>query len=81
MQREVTDPEGTTWTCAQAFAGLGEQSAAARAAAEKLAEREGHVAVVATPSGGAQSVRLELARDWHETMSDEALVAAIDGAR
>ena len=79
MQREVTDAEGTTWTCAQAFAGLGEQSDAARAAAEKLAEKDGHVAVVATPSGGAQTVRLELPPDWHERMGDEELAAAIAG--
>jgi hypothetical protein len=81
MQREITDDENTTWTCAQAFAGLGAGGAAAQAAAEKMAGGEGQVAVVATPSGGAQTVRLELPRDWHERMSDEELAAAIRDAR
>ena len=81
MQREVTDDENTTWTCAQAFAGLGGGGVAADAAAERVAEGDGRVAVVATPRGGAQSVRLELPRGWHESMSDADLTAAIREAR
>ena len=81
MQREVTDDENTTWTCAQAFAGLGGGGAAADAAAERVADGDGRVAVVATPRGGAQSVRLELPRGWHESMSDDELGAAIGAAR
>lgn len=81
MPRDVTDDSGTTWTCAQAFAGLGDPSPAAQAAAEKLAERldggDGQVAVVATPSGGAQTVRLALPPDWETTMDDAALARAI----
>jgi hypothetical protein len=79
MPREVTDDE-TTWSCVQAFAGLGD-SPAAQKAAERVAEGEGKVAVVATPSGGAQSVRMELDPGWADEMSDEALVAAIVEAR
>lgn len=80
-EREVTDADGTVWTCAQAFAGLGEQSAAAQAAAAKLAGGEGQVAVVATPRGGAQTVRLSLPADWHEALGDAALVDAIARGR
>ena len=80
MPRDVTDDDQTTWSCVQAFAGLGE-SAAAQEAAERVADGDGKVAVVATPSGGAQSVRMELDRGWEEEMSDEALVAAIGAAR
>jgi hypothetical protein len=78
-QREVQDEENTTWTCVQALSGLTGQ--AAEAAAEKIESGEGTVPVVCTPNGGAQSVRLELARDWAETISDEALLKAISVAR
>jgi hypothetical protein len=81
MEREVTDADGTVWTCAQAFAGLGEHSAAAQAAAEKLAGGDGQVAVIATPRGGAQTVRLELPTGWHDALDDAALLAAIGEAR
>lgn len=80
MEREVTDDQNTAWSCVQAFAGLG-GSAEADAAAERAAEGDGRVAVVATPRGGAQSVRLELPRGWHASMSDEELVRAISDAR
>lgn len=81
MEREVTDDEQTTWSCVQAFAGLGGGGAAAEAAAERVAEGDVRVAVVATPRGGAQSVRLELPRGWGESMDDAALLAAIAEAR
>ena len=85
MDREVTDAEGTVWSCVQAFAGLGEQSGAAQAAAEKMAEKlgggEGQVAVVATPRGGAQTVRLQLPADWADALDDAALASAIEQAR
>ena len=80
MPRDVTDDEQTTWSFVQAFAGLGD-SAAAQAAAERVAEADGKVAVVATPSGGAQSVRLELDPDWESAMDDGALLAAIEAGR
>ena len=80
MQRDVTDGEQTTWSCVQAFSGTGD-SAAARAAAERVAGEDGKVAVVCTPGGGAQSVRLELDPGWEESLSDDALLAAISDAR
>jgi len=77
--REVTDDEGTTWSCVQAFAGLSDD-AAAQEAAERAADGDGKLAVVCTPSGGAQSVRVELAPDW-EALPDDRLLAAIADAR
>lgn len=77
MTREVTDEKGTAWTCLQAFAGLGndpEKTEAARV--EGAGDR---VNVVCTPSGGAQSVRLELPLGW-EDMGDAALLSAIQTA-
>jgi hypothetical protein len=35
---------------------------------------------VCTPSGGAQSVRVELPRGWEERVSDAELLDAIAGA-
>ena len=80
MQRDVTDEEQTTWSCVQAFSGTGD-SAAARAAAERIAGEDGKVAVVCTPGGGAQSVRLELDPGWEESLSDDVLLGAIADAR
>ena len=77
--REVTDDEGTTWSCVQAFAGLSDGEAA-QEAAERAADGDGKLAVVCTPSGGAQSVRVELAPDW-ASLPDEPLLAAIAAAR
>jgi hypothetical protein len=72
MPCEVTDPDGITWTCIQAFAGLGknpEKIEAARVNGEADAFE-----VVCTPSGGAQSVRFELPGDWERNTSDEELL-------
>jgi hypothetical protein len=80
-EREVTDADNTVWSCVQAFAGVGGGGAAAEEAAERAAGGGGRVAVVATPRGGAQSVRLELPRGWGESMSDDELAAAIAAAR
>jgi hypothetical protein len=76
MLRDVTDAEGTTWSVVQAFAGVSE-SAAATKAAERAATRDGHVVVVCTPTGGAQSVRAELPVGWEKTASDDDVLAAI----
>lgn len=79
MQREVTDEEGLKWTCVQAYAGL------AGGAGDKGAARvegEGDTyEVVCTPSGGAQSVRLELPGDWESSCSDEELLRRIAAQR
>lgn len=77
-QREVQDEEGTRWTCVQALAGV--DGAAADAAADRV-EGNGKVPVVCTPSGGAQTVRVELAAGWEESIADDELLAAIESAR
>ena len=70
-QREVTDQENTTWTCVQAYAALGDK-------ATSLTENgNGSVTVVCTPGGGAQTVRIEVGKDWMDKLSDEQLVAKI----
>jgi hypothetical protein len=76
VAREVTDEEGTTWSMVQPFAGVSESRAATEAAA-RAATRAGHVAVVCTPSGGAQTVRTELPEGWEDDASDDDLLAAI----
>ena len=77
MEREVQDGEGTTWRCVQAFAGLSDTEAAQEAARTD----GGRVQVVATPSGGARSVRLELPEHWKDGLSDDALVSAIQAGQ
>jgi hypothetical protein len=75
MPRDVTDPDGITWTCIQAFSGLGtdpEKTEAARVDGEADAFE-----VVCTPSGGAQSVRIELPGDWEQKTSDKELLDLI----
>ncbi|NNM71493.1 hypothetical protein [Enterovirga aerilata] len=73
--REVTDAEGVTWTCIQAFAGLGNSPEKQQAARVEGADE---VQVVCTPSGGARSRRFALPPDWRR-MEDAALLAAIAG--
>jgi Na+-translocating ferredoxin:NAD+ oxidoreductase RnfC subunit len=76
MEREVTDADGTTWTCVQAFSGVSQDLEHQEAA--KVKGEEAYW-VVCTPSGGAQSVRVKLPKDW-ENMADEALLEAIAAA-
>ena len=78
-QREVQDDDDVRWTCVQALGGL--HGDAAERAADRLESEEGTVPVVCTPSGGAQSVRVELPRDWLESVDDDALLRAIAAAR
>lgn len=73
-QREIQDKEKTIWTCTQAFSGT--NGKAAKEAAEKATDA-GKVTVVCTPSGGEQTVRLELTDDWDTNTSDEALLKAL----
>lgn len=75
MQREITDSEGITWTCIQAFTGLSDQPENQEAAQVK--GQEDTYWVVCTPSGGSQSVRLKLSGDWETAYSDEALLDEI----
>lgn len=79
IQREVQDSENVTWTCVQALSGLSGEAAAE--AAERVESEEGKVPVVCTPSGGEQSVRVELPKGWEKQMSDEDLLATISKAR
>jgi hypothetical protein len=72
--REVTDAAGITWTCIQAFAGLGNDPEKQEAARVGDA---GEVQVVCTPSGGARSRRVLLPPDW-EKMDDAELLAALE---
>ena len=75
MPREITDAEGITWSCIQAFAGLGNDPEKADAArVEGTADR---VHVVCTPSGGAKSVRLELPGNWEKDVPDDTLLRTI----
>ncbi|WP_192820236.1 hypothetical protein [Rufibacter sp. LB8] len=78
-QREVTDQDNLTWTCVQAYAGL--EGKAAEKATELATSETGTVTVVCTPSGQAQTVRLQLPETWLESVSDEALVKEIAAAR
>lgn len=78
-QREVTDAHNTTWTCVQAYAGV--ETAATAEAVERSTADDSGVTVVCTPSGGAQTVRLNLAPDWQENLSDEELTQAIAAAQ
>ena len=79
MAREVTDAAGTVWSVTQAFAGVAGEAAAQRgeAAAQRGASRPGHVSVVFTPNGGAQSVHGELPLGWETGTSDDAVLAAL----
>ena len=77
MPREVSDGEGVTWECVQAYAGLNEgggNEEAARVGGDLFR-------VVCTPSGGAQTVRLELEGGWEESLSDEELWQKIQSAQ
>jgi hypothetical protein len=76
MPREVTDGEGTAWSCVEAYAGLSDEgkSDAARV------EGTDRFRVVCTPSGGAASVTLELPTGWDESMTDADLLREIQSA-
>jgi len=76
MPRDVTDTDGTTWSCVQAYAGLSDE-----APAKTPPKSQEPVAVVCTPSGGAQTVRLSLPPDWETAMDDAELVKAIEAER
>lgn len=75
ISREIETSEGVRWTCAQAYAGLAEPGGAAEDAARK--NGSGGLRVVCTPSGGRQSVALELSEGWEQSLSDEDLLDAI----
>lgn len=71
-EREVTDGDGTTWTCVQALAAVSED-------AGQVEGNEDMCWVVCTPSGGAQSVRVQMSKDWKED-TDESILNEIAAA-
>jgi hypothetical protein len=74
-QREVMDEDNIKWTCVQAYAGL---NGKVSGNIEQISESaEGLVPVACTPTGGAQSVRINLPKNWEEAISDEELLKAI----
>ncbi|MCT7957307.1 hypothetical protein [Laspinema palackyanum] len=75
MPREVTDADGITWSCVQAYAGLSDNPENREAAQVKGASDA--YWVVCTPDGGAQSVRIQLEGDWEKSYSDENLLEAL----
>ena len=80
MPKEINDNNGTTWTLAEAYAGL-KQEGEEKTDAARVEGAPDLVHVVATPSGGAQTVRLQLKSDWEENSSDEELLAEIEANR
>lgn len=78
-EREVQDHNKTTWRCSQALAGIA--SKISDQATAHLEKKSDTVPVICTPSGGAQTVRLQLAHDWDEKLSDEALITSITNAQ
>ncbi len=76
-QREVTDSNNVKWTCVQAYSGA---DGKVSKKIEEISETDhGLVPVVCTPSGGAQSVRINLEKGW-EDMPDKELLRAIENA-
>ena len=71
MTTRTVRTDDTEWTLTQALVGTDDE--------REHTDDDGTVPVVATPSGGAQTVRLALAPDW-ESMDDDALAEAIGGA-
>lgn len=76
MERTVSDQDGITWSCVEAFTGLSDEAEHSEAAQVK--GQEDTYWVVCTPSGGAQTVRLKLSGDWRNDYSDESLLQEIE---
>jgi hypothetical protein len=76
MAREITDKD-TTWSLVQAYAGLKETPDDETVEAARVEGTNDSVHVIATPNGGAQTVRLQLKSDWEASLSDEELLAAV----
>jgi hypothetical protein len=75
---EIETPDGTKWQCVQALEGLNGDLAEK---AEKITGGSENVTVVCTPSGGTQTVRVQLHKNWRESMTDEDLAQAIERNR
>lgn len=79
MTREVTDAQGITWKCVQAYSGLSDGTE--NQAAAQVNGQDDKYWVICTPSGGAKSVRLELEGEWETSYSDEALLREVEAQR
>ncbi len=79
QQREVTDKEGITWTCVQAYAGA--NGGKTEKATELTKNENNQVPVVCTPGGGAQTVRTKLPGDWINQLSDDELLSKIESEK
>lgn len=77
-QRELTDKNGTRWTCVQAYTGPGSENS--ETAKDVATDEENKIAVVCTPTGGAQSVRLRLKKNWLTELPEEKLLKKITSA-
>lgn len=75
--REVQDSENTVWSCVEAYAGLKTETDDEVNQAALVKGTDDKLHVVATPSGGAQTVRLELPLNWETEISDEQLLDEI----
>jgi hypothetical protein len=73
-QREVQDQNNTKWVCVEAMSGLTDNSSEV---ADKIQDKNGNVPVVCTPSGGAQTIRINVSSDWNNALSDEELMSEI----
>ena len=60
----------------QAYAGL--DGKVSEETQELSENNDGTVTVVCTPSGGAKTVRLQLAKDWEQQLSEEDLANQVD---
>lgn len=78
MPREVIGPEGISWSCVEAYAGLSDEGGGGAAA---RADDGDSLAVVCTPSGGAKSVRLELPPGWETDIDEEVLLREVESNR
>jgi hypothetical protein len=66
----------------QAYAGLAQSAdESGNADAARVDGEKDRYRVVCTPSGGAQTVELELPGDWEEGLDDEALLKELEAAR
>ena len=77
-QREVQDQENTRWVCVEALSGVNQNKDLVE---EKIRDEDGNVPVVCTPSGGAQTVRINLPTAWDKSLSDQELLQKIAEAK
>lgn len=72
QQREIKDQQGFNWVCVQSLASIDSLKDP-----ETKNSTAGDVIVVCTPSGGAQTVRLQLPANWFDQLDDNKLLDQI----